>query len=145
MSKITVFLKPTFGGDKFPCEIEPSQSVKELKEVVASQSSPQVAVEDQRLIYKGQVLKDERTVESYGKTVSTFYTLPRSLASDTCVVHTGHSVCDRPAGGARYPPGSTASGPGIEVRDNQKLGALALQSTLPLCCEHHSTSRRLGA
>ena len=92
MSKITVFLKPTFGGDKFPCEIEPSQSVKELKEVVASQSSPQVAVEDQRLIYKGQVLKDERTVESYGKTVSTFYTLPRSLASDTCDVQTGHSV-----------------------------------------------------
>lgn len=92
MSKITVFLKPTFGGDKFRCEIEPSQSVKELKEVVASQSSPQVAVEDQRLIYKGQVLKDERTVESYGKTVSTFYTLPWSLASDTCDVQTCYSV-----------------------------------------------------
>ena len=64
MSKILVFLKPTFGGDRFPVDIEPPQSIKELKEAVADKSG--VPVADQRLIYKGQVLKDERTVESYG-------------------------------------------------------------------------------
>ena len=143
MNEITVFLKPTYGGDKFPCEIEPSQSVKELKEVVASQSSPQVAVEDQRLIYKGQVLKDERTVESYGKTVSTFFTLPKSLTSDTRDVDTGQSV-HRSAGGARYPPSSTASRPGIEVRDIQKRGALQ-SSHFHSVGAYHSTSWPLSA
>ena len=113
MSKITVYLKPTFGGDKFPCEIEPSQSVRELKEVVASQSSPQVTVVDQRLIYKGQVLKDERTVESYG--TSAFPCL--HAAWEPCIGCLCGKVplCHRPASGARHPPGSTTSRP--EVRD----------------------------
>lgn len=63
-SKITVLLKPTYGGEKFSCEIEPSCSVKELKVAVADKSG--VPVDDQRLIYKGQILKDERDLTSYG-------------------------------------------------------------------------------
>ena len=43
-----------------------SMTISELK--VQVQSKSQIPPEEQRLIYKGQVLKDERTVDSYGET-----------------------------------------------------------------------------
>lgn len=64
MSKITVFIKPTATAEKITLEIETSSSVADLKEAIACKQ-PIIAAE-QRLIYKGQILKDERTVESYG-------------------------------------------------------------------------------
>ena len=58
-------VKPTAGGDKFTVQdLQVSQTVADLKAEVAKKSS--VPAEQQRLIYKGQVLKDERTLDSYG-------------------------------------------------------------------------------
>lgn len=65
MSSIKVTIKPTSGGNKFQAEIETSATVRELKEEVARKCD--TAADQQRLIYKGQVLKDDRTVDSYGK------------------------------------------------------------------------------
>lgn len=62
-SKIRLFIKPTTGSERYTVEVEPSLSIGELKEEVAKQAMPAA---EQRLIYKGQILKDERTVESYG-------------------------------------------------------------------------------
>lgn len=65
MSKITIYIKPTATSEKLTLEIEPSISVSDLKEEIALKQS--IAAAEQRLIYKGQILKDERTVESYGE------------------------------------------------------------------------------
>ncbi len=64
MSGFTVFLKVT-GGDKLSLEVTPKQTIAELKTAVATKCD--IPAENQRLIYKGQVLKDEKTVEDYGK------------------------------------------------------------------------------
>lgn len=64
MSKITIFIKPTATAEKITLEVETSIAVLDLKEAIALKQ-PIIAAE-QRLIYKGQILKDERTVESYG-------------------------------------------------------------------------------
>lgn len=65
MSNIKLNIKPTAGGDKFSVDIQTSASVRELKEAVAGRCT--ISADEQRLIYKGQVLKDERTVDSYGE------------------------------------------------------------------------------
>lgn len=65
MSSITLFIKPTAGGDKLSVEIQPDSTVEQLKEVIQQKHS--VPAGEQRLIYKGQVLKDEKTVTSYGE------------------------------------------------------------------------------
>lgn len=64
MSIIKVNIKPTSGGEKFQAEIDTSATVRELKEEVARKCDTNA--DQQRLIYKGQVLKDDRSIESYG-------------------------------------------------------------------------------
>ena len=64
MSGFTVYLKVT-GGDKLSLDVTPRQTIAELKTAVATKCD--IPAENQRLIYKGQVLKDEKTVEDYGR------------------------------------------------------------------------------
>ena len=64
MSSIKIHVKPTAGGDKFSVDIETSVTIRELKEAVADKCT--ISADEQRLIYKGQVLKDERKIDSYG-------------------------------------------------------------------------------
>ncbi|KAK9820265.1 hypothetical protein WJX72_008285 [[Myrmecia] bisecta] len=64
MSQITVSIKPTSGGDKFSVQAETTGTVLELKDEVAKHVD--IPAAEQRLIYKGQVLKDERDLASYG-------------------------------------------------------------------------------
>jgi hypothetical protein len=64
MAPIKVSVKPTAGGDKIVTDVEPEATILEVKEQLAPQCS--IPAAEQRLIYKGQILKDERTVESYG-------------------------------------------------------------------------------
>lgn len=64
MSGIRVVVKATAGGQRIEREVEPGQSILEVKEGLAEACG--IPAPDQRLIYKGQILKDERTVESYG-------------------------------------------------------------------------------
>lgn len=71
--KINVVIKPTaIQNARYNVSVETSATVSELKELVhqaqkdANAANP-IEPSNQRLIYKGQILKDERTVDSYGK------------------------------------------------------------------------------
>lgn len=60
-----IVVKPTAGGNKVTVELEHSNAtVSELKERLSGDLS--CPVEQQRLIYKGQILKDEKTLVDYG-------------------------------------------------------------------------------
>lgn len=62
--KIKIVVKPTSGGQKIEADVETGFSIHEVKEQLSAKCD--IPAADQRLIYKGQILKDERTVESYG-------------------------------------------------------------------------------
>lgn len=64
MGQFKIFVKPTSGGDKITVEVGDSMTISDLKEAIATAAS--IPSAEQRVIYKGQVLKNERTVESYG-------------------------------------------------------------------------------
>lgn len=65
--QLSVVIKPTSSGDreKFTVTVDASSTVADLKSKVAEHSG--VAAPDQRLIYKGKVLKDDKHLQSdYG-------------------------------------------------------------------------------
>ena len=62
---ISVHIKPTAGGEKLVLTVDAGVTVGELKDEVHKQNG--MAAADQRLIFKGQILKDERTLESYSE------------------------------------------------------------------------------
>lgn len=64
MSQFTVHLKTTSGGEKISVDVNNEMTIAEVKGLVAQKSD--IPADNQRLIYKGQVLKNDRTVESYG-------------------------------------------------------------------------------
>jgi ubiquilin len=64
MSTININIKPTAGGSKINLDVDPNATVLELKALLAEKASMPAA--EQRLIYKGQILKDEKSLESYG-------------------------------------------------------------------------------
>ena len=64
MTSFQIKVKPTSGGANLSVETSSRKTIAELKEAVATEAS--IPAGEQRLIYKGQVLKNERTVESYG-------------------------------------------------------------------------------
>jgi hypothetical protein len=64
---VEIVIKPTVTGDRsdrFNVTISNDATVLELKEEVAKHC--ELSAEEQRLIYKGQVMKDHNTVSSYG-------------------------------------------------------------------------------
>lgn len=65
MPNVRLVIKPTAGGEKITLEeVDTEGTVGELKAKLAPSCG--LAVSEQRVIYKGQILKDERTVGSYG-------------------------------------------------------------------------------
>ena len=63
---ITVFVKPTATGDRLTIEqVDPETLVADLKVKIAEKCS--IPAPEQRVIYKGSILKDERTLASYGE------------------------------------------------------------------------------
>lgn len=57
-------------GTKFAVEIDLESTVDTFKAVLAEKC--EIAVEQQRLIYKGRILKDDQTLKSYGTTSNHF-------------------------------------------------------------------------
>ena len=62
---LTLKIKPTLGGDTFPVQTEPEATIADLKVAVAEVADTEAS--GLRLIYRGMVLKDGQTVESYGE------------------------------------------------------------------------------
>ena len=65
MTELNIKVKPTSGGAMFDVKVAPSATILELKAAVSPHCD--ASVQQLRLIYKGQVLKDHETVESYGE------------------------------------------------------------------------------
>lgn len=61
---ITVKIKQVTGGDTLEVETEPEVTIGELKEKVGEKLDAEATAI--KLIYRGQILKDAQTVESYG-------------------------------------------------------------------------------
>ena len=61
MSEITINIKVQSSGAEFAVTIGLEATVKALKEKSVEQSG--VPVEDQKLIFKGRILKDENSLE----------------------------------------------------------------------------------
>ena len=51
-------------GSKYQVETEPEHTIAEFKKAIEKET--EIPAEEQRVIYKGRVLKDHATVESYG-------------------------------------------------------------------------------
>ena len=62
----TIHVKATSGA-KITVSVELGVLVSDLKQTLASSDKANVPASQQRLIYRGHVMKDERTLESYGK------------------------------------------------------------------------------
>lgn len=82
-SEVTVMINVrSSNGSKFPVQTKLDVTVALLKEVVAGNSG--VPKELQRLIYKGKILKDDQTLESYGL-FAFFFTFTLNF-SFSCVI-----------------------------------------------------------
>jgi len=66
MAPTTIHVKATSGA-KITLDVELSSTVGDLKTALSASDKADVPAERQRLIYKGHVLKDEKTLESYGE------------------------------------------------------------------------------
>ena len=62
----TIHVKATSGA-KISVDVELSSTVVELKETLSASDKANVPSTQQRLIYRGHVMKDDQTLESYGK------------------------------------------------------------------------------
>jgi hypothetical protein len=60
-------VKPTAGGSKIDLDADLDKTVGELKEDIATSPGCNIPAVQQRLVWRGQILKDERTLESYGE------------------------------------------------------------------------------
>ena len=65
MGAVTVHVKAA-EGSKITLEVELGVTVGHLKSMLARGDRANVPAAQQRLIYRGHVLKDEKTLESYG-------------------------------------------------------------------------------
>ena len=63
---LTVKIKPTSGAVPFEVSIAPGATIAELKEAVAAQLGEEGGGAGVRLIYRGQILKDAQSLDSYG-------------------------------------------------------------------------------
>ncbi|KAI8541063.1 hypothetical protein RHMOL_Rhmol08G0033900 [Rhododendron molle] len=103
---VTVHIR-CFNGSKFSVQISLDSAVGSLKSVVAQNCD--VAAERQRLIYKGRVLKDDHTLESYGLEADHTVHLVRGFAPATSAVT---MVASDPGVPNSTPSGMTSVGSG---------------------------------
>ncbi|XP_058180616.1 ubiquitin domain-containing protein DSK2b-like isoform X2 [Rhododendron vialii] len=103
---VTVHIR-CFNGSKFSVQISLDSTVGSLKSVVAQNCD--AAAERQRLIYKGRVLKDEHTLESYGLEADHTVHLVRGFAPATSAVS---KVASDPGVPNSTPSGMTSVGSG---------------------------------
>lgn len=83
----TIHVKATSGA-KITVSVELGVLVSDLKQTLASSDKANVPASQQRLIYRGHVMKDERTLESYGLAAEHTVHLVKGLAPGAAVAAT---------------------------------------------------------
>lgn len=70
---INIVIKPTGQSsdkpDRFTVTVKSDATILQLKEEVGNHC--EIAAEQQRLIYKGQIMKDHQTITDYGTSLGT--------------------------------------------------------------------------
>eukprot|EP00899_Mesostigma_viride_P014501 jgi/Mesvir1/23051/Mv08168-RA.1 len=110
MAPITVKVKTITQGNSYEISIETSATVADLKAQVRDKAN--IPVEEQRLIYKGHVLKDSSTLESYGLQHEHVVHLVRNARPQgTPPSHASPGVRAAPSPAAASPSPASASQP----------------------------------
>eukprot|EP00127_Corallochytrium_limacisporum_P003828 Clim_evm42s153 gene=Clim_evmTU42s153 len=95
MSEISVTIQYAAKQKKFPVTFDPEVSVRDLKEKLAGESD--IPADQQRLIYSGQILKDEKKVSEYGvKDGHSIHLLPTAMKKATPSSAQGSTAAPRP-------------------------------------------------
>lgn len=105
---ITVTIKSS-GDTKYELEIDPSITVGELKQQIATKAD--IPADSQRLIYSGKVLKDDQTVELYKVSSGHTIHLVKSAAKTSSATPAASSTSPAPAAPTNIAAGSGSYNP----------------------------------
>jgi ubiquilin len=105
--EINITLKPS-KGDNIPVTVDPSKTVLEIKQSVAEKVG--IPAEEQRLIFKGQLLKDDTPLQSYGPSNGVVIHLVRGR-SQTAEPSPGSAAPQTPANPPPNPAAAFANNP----------------------------------
>lgn len=122
-SKARVNVRCT-NGNKFSVDLDLSWTVGALKVVLAEKSD--IPADQQRLIYKGRVLKDDHSLQSYGlQNDHTVHLVRGASSSAVAVAATGGTAADSAAATKIAVPASNAGAAGVNIgSDNLILPGL---------------------
>ncbi|PNY06694.1 ubiquilin [Trifolium pratense] len=111
-------------GSKFSVQISLDSTVSSFKDVVAQNCD--IPADQQRLIYKGRILKDDQTLQSYGLEADHTVHLVRGFtpANTTAGTNTGGANTTTNARGAGANEGGGLGGPGLGASLFPGLGGI---------------------
>eukprot|EP00884_Botryococcus_braunii_P016240 jgi/Botrbrau1/329/Bobra.0022s0286.1 len=118
MSKIKLVIKPTQGDSKYTVEAERTWTVADLKGGVAKEAD--ITVEDQKLIYKGKILKDEDVLQDLGLDDEHVVHLVKRKTNST----NAPSTTPPPATAAPVQAASESTGPSVPGLGPGAMGGL---------------------
>lgn len=105
-----VFGLSVLGGEKWTLEADDELTVKDFKELLAARCA--IPADQQRLIYKGYVLKDTRTLESYAIAAGhTVLLVKGSKKADDAPAADGSASAPVAAASAAAPAATPAAAP----------------------------------
>lgn len=108
----------------FHIDIEPSQTVKQLKEKIQSEKGSEYLAEYQKLIYAGKILSDDQALSEYNIDESKFIVVMLSKPKPTPAPYSGPSDPTQPAGQE-----SEATRPATATSDSAPAAATSTPST----------------
>lgn len=99
-------------SNKFTLQVDPTASIESVKEQIIEQSQDKPALDQLRLIYSGQILKNEKTVTEYNIQDGHTLHLVKRAASTASPAPTPNQpqVQNTPAESAALPPLSSFTG-----------------------------------
>ena len=126
----TIHVKATSGA-KITVSVELGVLVSDLKQTLASSDKANVPASQQRLIYRGHVMKDERTLESYGTCAVHGFREPCVCVCVVCYVmarHATHMTRDAVPRKARELPVGRRARPRVRFRSSTHFFRLRSRS-----------------
>lgn len=112
----------------FQVDIDPTQTVKQLKEKIQEEKGKDYPADNQRLIYAGKILTDDSTISEYNidekKFIVVMVSKPKAAASDSTP-----ATAPTPAPPAAPTPAATPATPA--ATDDSSRGASGAESAQP--------------